>query len=577
VPRSQITKLAAPLTIAKTATDGQADWAEYLKGRENPTYVNVEELRKAEEKQKERQEKRAAKEAAKLEAKRARDGLAAHPFNYSGLMHRADEDSEDSADGCRDIRVENLSVAFGKLQLLENTTLMINSGRRYGLVGRNGCGKSTLLRHISHREVAFSKRISVLHVEQEITGDETPVLQAVLSADVERAMLLKEEAHLLEVSPTSEKLPRIYQRLLEIDADGAEARASAILTGLSFTEEMKQQPTRMFSGGWRMRVALARALFSQPDLLLLDEPSNHLDFHAVIWLERFLTNWKKSLVIVSHQRDFLNNVATDIIHLHQQKLTYYRGNYDVFEKVANDRIQQQKSEYEAQRIQRQHVQRFIDRFRYNAKRASLVQSRLKMLEKMPIIGAVVEEGAVILPFVDPEPVPPPILQFVEVSFGFTKDKPLFANTSFTVDTDSRIALVGANGCGELHARHVHQALPILVLTFLFSSPHRKDNTAQVADWGTRTDGRPCDQEWEGPSWDVLAALCRPARPAGLCRGALPAVVAKHVGAGHPGPPRQVRYHRRDWPSDAQYTLRWPEEPRCLCPDCSSEATRLAFG
>lgn len=253
---------------------------------------------------------------------------------------------------------------------------------------------------------------------------------------------------MLAINPNSERLREVYQRLQEIDADEAESKACTILSGLSFTDEMMKTPTKAFSGGWRMRVSLARALFCNPDLLLLDEPTNHLDFHAVIWLEHFLANWKNTLVIVSHQRDFLNTVATDIIHLYNKKLNYYKGNYDAFEQIANNRIRQQKSEYEAQMAQRKHIQRFIDRFRFNAKRASLVQSRIKMMEKVPVVSAVVEEGAVIIPFPDPDVVPPPIMQFCGVSFGYTKEHPIFKDCDFSVDLESRIALVGPNGCGK---------------------------------------------------------------------------------------------------------------------------------
>lgn len=288
----------------------------------------------------------------------------------------------------------------------------------------------------------------MLHVEQEVSGDDTTVLDCVLQADVERTALLQEEKHLLAINPNSDRLREVYQRLQDIDADEAEARACTILSGLSFSDEMMRTPTKEFSGGWRMRVSLARALFCNPDLLLLDEPTNHLDFHAVIWLEHFLANWKNTLVIVSHQRDFLNTVATDIIHLHGKKLNYYKGNYDTFEQIANNRIRQQKAEYEAQVAQRKHIQRFIDRFRFNAKRASLVQSRIKMMEKVEVVSAVVEEGAVIIPFPDPDPVPPPIMQFCGVSFGYTSDRPIFKNCDFSMDLESRIALVGPNGCGK---------------------------------------------------------------------------------------------------------------------------------
>lgn len=450
-------KLDAPVQLSQTRRTDMSVWEEYLPKAENPTYVDEDAVRRAEAKLRERSEKRAAREAARVERQRQRAGVADHlsSASYSGLVHAGGlggsgggADADDGSDLGRDIHVDGVTLAYGKLTLLENATLTINWGRKYGLVGRNGCGKSTLLRHIAARDIRFSRRISVLHVEQEIEGDETTVLDAVLSADAERAALLAEEQHLLEVNPTSARLPELYKRLQDIDADSAELRVRMILRGLSFTEEMMARPTKSFSGGWRMRVALARALFCQPDLLLLDEPTNHLDFNAVIWLQRFLEAWKGTLVVVSHQRDFLNVVATDIIHLYNHQLTYYRGNYDNFERVANERIRQHKSEYEAQLTQRAHIQRFIDRFRCNANRAPQVQSRLKMLAKMPAVSAVVEEGAVVFAFPDPEPLPPPIMQFDEVSFAYTPGSPIIRKANFAVDTDSRIALVGANGSGK---------------------------------------------------------------------------------------------------------------------------------
>eukprot|EP01095_Lingulamoeba_sp_RSL-Kostka_P011906 TRINITY_DN463_c0_g1_i3.p1 TRINITY_DN463_c0_g1~~TRINITY_DN463_c0_g1_i3.p1 ORF type:complete len:392 (+),score=135.96 TRINITY_DN463_c0_g1_i3:1120-2295(+) len=212
---------------------------------------------------------------------------------------------------------------------------------------------------------------------------------------------------------------------------------------------MKEQATKDFSGGWRMRIALARSLFCKPDLLLLDEPTNHLDFHAVVWLEKFLSEWDSTLLVVSHQREFLNNVCSDILHLTQQDLIAYKGNYDNFEKVASERLRQHKKEYEASQNQRQHIQRFIDRFRANAKRAKMAQSRIKKLERMKEVSPIVEEGAVNLPFLSPSVLVPPILQFEDISFGYPgSSEPLFSDINLGVDLDSRIALVGRNGSGK---------------------------------------------------------------------------------------------------------------------------------
>eukprot|EP00727_Mastigamoeba_balamuthi_P007298 m51a1_g3189 putative abc transporter-related protein (703) ;mRNA; f:434579-437069 len=443
-------KLARPVTM--TPCNTREDWAVYLAKSERPTIVDKRALDKAEEKKQERIEKKAAREALKQERQRQKEGMTGLSPSPPGQMGGGGGCEGDDGTGMsRDICAENICLSYGKNVLLENAKLTVAHGRRYGLVGRNGCGKSTLLRHIAKREVVFSSRISVLHVEQEVAGDDMTALDAVVSADVERASLLAEEQRLVDTGASADegsRLQAIYRRLSDIDADGAEGRASAILTGLSFTEEMKKMPTKTFSGGWRMRIALARALFFSPDLLLLDEPTNHLDFHAITWLERFLTQWKKTLVIVSHQRDFLNSVATDIIHLLNHQLSYYKGNYDTFERVAGERNRAKKSEYEAQQLQRAHVQRFIDRFRYKAGRASLVQSRIKMMQKIDAVSVATEECTVALPFPDPDPIPPPVMQFVDVSFGFTPEKTLFRHLSLSFDLDSRVALVGPNGCGK---------------------------------------------------------------------------------------------------------------------------------
>jgi len=199
-----------------------------------------------------------------------------------------------------------------------------------------------------------------------------------------------------------------------------------------------------------MRVALARALFIQPDILLLDEPTNHLDLFATLWLENYLSTWKKTLLIVSHQREFLNNVATDIIHLTQKTLMHYKGNYDNFEKIAGEKLRQQQRKFDAQQAQRKHIQKFIDRFRYNAKRATMAQSRIKTLEKMQLVSEVVEEESVRLIFPDPNDVlSPPILQLVDAGFRYSADQaPLFSNLNMSIDMQSRIALVGPNGSGK---------------------------------------------------------------------------------------------------------------------------------
>lgn len=273
--------------------------------------------------------------------------------------------------------------------LLQGADLSLAFGRRYGLVGRNGLGKSTLLRMISNGQLRIPSHISILHVEQEVIGDDTKAIDSVLQCDTVRENLLIKEKEISAAINSgsndpdlSNQLTEIYAQLQNIEADKAPARASIILNGLGFTSEMQQQQTKTFSGGWRMRLALARALFSRPDLLLLDEPTNMLDIKAIIWLENYLQTWPTTLLVVSHDRNFLDTVPTDILHLHSQRIDSYRGNYEQFEKTKTEKLKNQQREYDAQMQHRQHVQEFIDRFRYNANRAASVQSKIKMLEKL---------------------------------------------------------------------------------------------------------------------------------------------------------------------------------------------------
>jgi ATPase subunit of ABC transporter with duplicated ATPase domains len=256
----------------------------------------------------------------------------------------------------KDIKVDQFSLAYKSMVLLKDTDLSIVHGRKYGLIGPNGSGKSTLLRHISQRHFAIPDHIQILHVEQEIEGTDQIALDAVVSADVERLELLAELEKLLKISEDNtdeglaahDRVIEIHKRLRAIGAHSAEARAAAILSGLQFTSEMQKKKTREFSGGWRMRISLARALFVLPDLLLLDEPTNHLDLDAVIWLEAYLRKYKKTLLLVSHDREFLNGVITDIICVREQKLEYYKGNYDSYEKGLTQKKRQHEKIFKEQ-------------------------------------------------------------------------------------------------------------------------------------------------------------------------------------------------------------------------------------
>ncbi|KAM9958115.1 hypothetical protein ACTFIW_013095 [Dictyostelium discoideum] len=446
--KQTITQLSQPVALQRL-DDRVGAAVSWMKAEEGISIVNKDQLEANEKRYNARKEARLAKE----ERKKLRQNAALAALNSLKEQQTMMASTIRGTNQSRDIHVDTFNVTYGKNDLIINSDLNLNYGRKYGLIGRNGTGKTTLLRHIASREIGIDNNLSILHVEQEVNGNETTVIDCVLEADVERDRLLKEEKRLNalpegEKNNLSEKLNSIYEKLNHIDAHTAESRAAAILSGLGFTEEMQQQPTKSFSGGWRMRISLARALFIQPDVLLLDEPTNHLDLFACLWLESYLVNWNRTLVIVSHQREFLNAVCTDIMHLNNKKIDYYKGNYSVFERTRSDRLKAQQRSFEAQQSQKKHIQAFIDRFRYNAKRAKMAQSRIKQLERMEDIGEVLDDPTVTLQFLEPEPLAPPILQFQDVSFGYTPDKLLFKNLNLGIDMGSRVALVGANGAGK---------------------------------------------------------------------------------------------------------------------------------
>ncbi|KAE8674579.1 ATP-binding cassette sub-family F member 2 [Hibiscus syriacus] len=353
----------------------------------------------------------------------------------------------------RDIRIESLSVTFHGHDLIVDSTLELNYGRRYGLLGLNGCGKSTLLTAIGLRELPIPEHMDIYHLTREIEASDMSALEAVMSCDEER-LKLEKEAEMLAAQDDGggEQLERIYERLDALDAATAEKRAAEILFGLGFDKMMQAKKTQDFSGGWRMRIALARALFINPTILLLDEPTNHLDLEACVWLEENLKKFDRILVVISHSQDFLNGVCTNIIHMQSKTLKLYTGNYDQYVQTRSELEENQMKQYKWEQEQIASMKEYIARFGHgSAKLARQAQSKEKTLAKMERGGLtekVVRDKVLVFRFVDVGKLPPPVLQFVEVAFGYTPDSLIYKNLDFGVDLDSRIALVGPNGAGK---------------------------------------------------------------------------------------------------------------------------------
>ncbi|KAE8782361.1 ABC transporter F family member 1 [Hordeum vulgare] len=353
----------------------------------------------------------------------------------------------------RDIHIESLSLTFHGHDLIVDSELELNYGRRYGLLGLNGCGKSTLLTAIGCRELPIPEHMDIHHLTREIEASDMSALQAVICCDEERVKLEK-EAEILAAQDDGggEALDLVYERLEAMDASTAEKRAAEILFGLGFDKQMQAKPTRDFSGGWRMRIALARALFMNPTILLLDEPTNHLDLEACVWLEEKLKNFERILVVISHSQDFLNGVCTNIIHMQNKTLKLYTGNYDQYVQTRSELEENQMKQYKWEQEQIANMKEYIARFGHgSAKLARQAQSKEKTLAKMERGGLaekVVNDKILVFRFTDVGKLPPPVLQFADVTFGYTPDNLIYKNLDFGVDLDSRVALVGPNGAGK---------------------------------------------------------------------------------------------------------------------------------
>jgi len=347
------------------------------------------------------------------------------------------------------LNLTGITVRLGGRTIIDDATAKLPPRGRIGLIGRNGAGKSTLVRVIAGMleadsgSVAMPRGSRLGYIAQEAPGGDATPFETVLAADTERAALMIES----EISHDPHRLAEIHERLIAIEAHSAPSRAARILVGLGFDEEAQHRPLESFSGGWRMRVALAALLFSQPDLLLLDEPSNHLDLEAVLWLEDFLRSYPATILLVSHERDFLNNVVDHILHLSQGKLTIYPGGYDAFERQRAERQAQIASARARQQAQREHLQAYIAKNSARASTAKQAQSRQKALAKLQPIAEMIDDPSLSFDFPNPDELRPPLITLDLASVGYG-DLPVLSRLNLRLDPDDRIALLGRNGNGK---------------------------------------------------------------------------------------------------------------------------------
>lgn len=346
--------------------------------------------------------------------------------------------------------INGITVRLGGRTILDRASAAIRPRSRVGLIGRNGAGKSTLMKVIigqleaDEGDIEMPRRTRLGYIAQEApSGNATP-FDTVLAADGERAELMAEA----DTCADMHRLGDIHDRLLAIDAYGAPARASRILLGLGFDEDMQGRPLDSYSGGWKMRVALAALLFSEPDILLLDEPSNHLDLEATLWLENFLKGYTGTLVVISHERDLLNNVVDTILHLDRGKITLYAGAYDDFERQRAERAAQLAAAKASQDAQRARLQDYIARNSARASTAKQAQSRAKMLAKMQPIAAMAEDPSLSFVFPSPTELKPPLITLEMAAVGYAEANPVRRSLNLRIDPDDRIALLGRNGNGK---------------------------------------------------------------------------------------------------------------------------------
>ena len=376
------------------------------------------------------------------------------------------------------LRIDNIRFSIEGRPLFDGASAMIPTGHKVGLVGRNGTGKTTLFRLIRGElaleggEIALPSGARIGGVAQEVPSSETTLLDTVLAADTERAALMAEE------TDDPHRIAEIQTRLADIDAWSGEARAASILKGLGFDEAEQLMPCSAFSGGWRMRVALAAVLFAQPDLLLLDEPTNYLDLEGALWLESYLARYPHTVIIISHDRGLLNRAVQAILHLEDRKLTRYQGPYDQFARARQEKLALAQAMAKKQEARRAHLQSYVDRFRYKADKARQAQSRLKALARMQPISSPQEAALRRFEFPAPEELSPPIIALEGGETGYD-GKPVLRRLNLRIDQDDRIALLGRNGQGKSTlAKLLSDRLPLMAGKMVKSSKLRIGYFAQ---------------------------------------------------------------------------------------------------
>lgn len=401
--------------------------------------------------------KQAAKDAEEVSVDDAETEIAKLKLQQDehGLSDRVTTGVLDSLETSRDIKLSSVSLLFHGKVLIQDSTLELNYGRRYGLLGENGCGKSTLLKSIAAREFPIPEIIDIYLLNEPAGPTEYSALEYVVREaenEMKRLEQLVEDL-IVKEGPECPQLEGIYEKIDEMDPSTFESRAAVILTGLGFNSVTINKKTKDMSGGWRMRVALAKALFVKPTLLLLDDPTAHLDLGACVWLEEYLKRFDRILILVSHSQDFLNGVCTNMIDMRQKKLTTYGGNYDSYLKTRLELETNQMKQYNKQQEEIAHIKKFIASAGTYANLVKQAKSRQKILDKMEadgLIQPVVPDKVFTFRFPEVEKLPPPVLAFDDMSFSYSgkEEDNLYEHLDIGIDMDSRVALVGPNGVGK---------------------------------------------------------------------------------------------------------------------------------